>query len=164
MDENFPSIRLVDMNAAANTEEAMQMEISEKQPIDDIAANTEIQNEPEAVAEEAVKETAKCTPSPDLLMYLAKRNVKLRYNLIYHIVLFPVSFIVLYIITGGFRGGGPNASFYSGFFFAWGILILHKCYVVIQAWFAARPKIQKKDLIEAEYERLKNAAPEKIEI
>lgn len=94
----------------------------------------------------------------DLLMYLAKRNIRLRYNLVYHIIMWPVAFIVIFFITSNFRAG---AGFYLGFFFAWGLLILHKFYVLIRIWLGGRSL--NVDPVKVEYERLKTIPTEKIE-
>jgi len=116
---------------------------------------------------ESVVETSPVSCEPEaverglennLLMYLAKRNIRLRYNLIYHIIAWPVAFVALLFITSGFRMG---AEFYLGFFFAWGLLILHKIYVLIRIWLSGRP--QNVDPVKAEYERLKTIPTEKIE-
>ena len=152
------SIRLVEMLACQRIEEDKQVEITNNEVV---VNNEALSNEaPEvAVAAEEVKATETNTPSEDLLMYLAKQNVARRYDLILHMILCPVSFLVLAIVTSGFRFG---VQFYMGFYFAWGLLILYKCYITIKAWLNGRPRVRKVDLVNAEYERLKNMAPEKI--
>jgi len=160
-EDNPAAIRLVDMLSIADTEEDNQMEILENMKSDETVINDEsFQSEQEIHTE---SNTSPKAPSIDLLMYLAKQNVNRRYNLIRHIILLPVVFISLAIITGGFNSGF-DLSFYLGFFLAWGVLVLYKCYIVVRAWTSARPKVNKKDLVKAEYERLKNVAPEKIEM
>jgi len=116
------------------------------------------QSDKHAAYERSKIETASA-PSEDLLMYLAKQNVARRYDLIRHIILFPVTFIVLAMVTNGFRFTGM---FYVGFFCAWGLLIAYKIYVVVRAWLIERPNATKVDYVQAEYERLKNTPPEKI--
>jgi len=154
------SIRLVDMLITADdAEEDKHMEISQNvENIDNTNASVNLSNVPAESKEFAEAPTA-ATPSDDLIMYLAKQNIGRRYDLIRHVILWPVIFIVLLIVTSGFRF---ESGFYLGFFFAWALLIMYKGYVVISAWLNARPKVDKKDLVRAEYERLKNASPEKI--
>lgn len=150
-DDKNQSIRLVEMLACQRIEEDKQVEITNNE----VVLNTE---EVAKAAEEA-RSTETKAPSEDLLMYLAKQNVARRYDLLLHVILCPVSFLVLAIVTSGFRFG---VQFYIGFYFAWGLLILYKCYVSVKAWLNGRPRVRKVDLVHAEYERLRNMAPEKI--
>jgi len=168
-DGKLLSIRLVDMLTDADTWEDKQMDISKEHSEHIEEVNTAIteesidrnNDEAQYTEDEPVFEEAEpaAQPSEDLLMYLARQNVARRYNLLYHVVLLPVTFIVLVIVTSGFRFG---SGFYVGFFFAWGLLIAYKAYVIISAWLMSRPKADKVDRIQSEYERLKNMPPKKI--
>jgi len=157
MEEN-QSIRLVNMLTPPNSGEDKKVEITNNEVV--VADKIVEDKRPEAVsATEETKTSDISAPSEDLLMYLAKQNVARRYDLIRHIILLPVTFLALVVITDGFRF---NSGFYLGFYFAWGVLILYKLYVVIRAWLDSRPSVQKADLVHAEYERLKSMSPEKI--
>ena len=98
----------------------------------------------------------------DLLMYLAKRNIRLRYNLIRHIILWPAALLFLAFITNGFWDGPVDGAFFGGFFTAWLLVILHKIYVLLYPWFNGRNSFQRVDPVKAEYERLKTIPAEKI--
>jgi len=169
-DDTHLSIRLADMLSTANAWEDKHMDIKES-----VEHNEELENavsvikesikaseessEQSTVSEELGAEELVSTPSEDLLLYLAKQNVARRYDLIRHIILFPVTFIILAIVTSGFRFG---SAFYVGFYFAWGLLIAYKIFIVVRIWLMERPKATKVDYVQAEYERLKNTPPEKI--
>jgi len=101
-------------------------------------------------------------PEDELLLYLAKRNVKLRHSLFHHMAAWVVSFFLLFIITGGFGGRPIPSAFYGGFYFAWALLILHKIYVILRSWLYGRKTSVKIDPVKAEYERLKAAASETV--
>jgi len=167
MDDKHLSIRLADMLSAADTWEDKHMDISNEnfehnEELNHVVNSKESSNlNTETTEQSAVFEKSGVTavPSEDLLMYLAKQNVARRYDLIRQIILFPVTFIILAVVTNGFRFGGM---FYVGFFCAWGLLIAYKIYLVVRSWIMERPKASKVDYVQAEYERLKNTPPDKI--
>jgi hypothetical protein len=101
------------------------------------------------------------TPSEDLLMYLARRNIRFRRGLLTHIIAMPAAFLALAWITGGFRVNHFDSGFYTGFAFAWGLLILYKIAVLTRQYLYSRGG-HKKDPITAEYNRLKSTSPANI--
>ena len=165
-DVNHKGISLVDMLDSANYEEDKHMEADNTIEVKEGALASEMGEAAEELAVSVdVEEISVKTPSEDLLMYLAKQNVKKRHNLFLNIVLFPVVLIVLAIITGGFNSrSGLNAAFYAGVFFSWGMIILYKFGIVIRAWLASRSSVQREDPVKAEYERLRNSSPDKIKV
>ncbi|MCL2566451.1 MAG: hypothetical protein FWE24_11700 [Defluviitaleaceae bacterium] len=153
-DEDRNEICLLEEALALNKED-LQMEISN---VNEASVEISVSESESVEAAPVSYEVQEDAVEKDLLMYLAKRNIRLRYNLLYHIIAWPVALIVIFFITNGFRSG---VGFYAGFFFAWGLLILHKIYIVIRSWIGERPN--KTDPIKAEYERLKAIPTEKIE-
>ncbi|MCL2855688.1 MAG: hypothetical protein FWE21_08725 [Defluviitaleaceae bacterium] len=102
-------------------------------------------------------------PSEDLLMHLAKRNIRKRKELLVHIAAFFTSFVILLIITDGFGvRGGFAPEFFLGIYLTWGVFIAHKIFVQLRDWLTrSRPS---KDALKSEYERLKAAPPTKINL
>jgi len=100
------------------------------------------------------------TPSDDLLMHLAKRNIRKRKELIIHIVAYFASFMLLLIISDGFRN--LNFDIFFGMYVTWGVFIAHKVFVQLRDWMTrSKPN---KDALEAEYARLKATPPTKINL
>ena len=162
-DAENKGIRLVDTLDSASYEEDKQMELDNTIEVKEEAVSEVAEAREETSTSVPVEEKPGDSLSNDLLMYIAKQNVKMRYNLFLNIVLFPVVLIALAIITDGFNTRGMfSGSFYAGIFFSWGCLILYKCYLAIRAWSASKPRLQKEDLVKAEYERLKKASSDKI--
>jgi len=102
-------------------------------------------------------------PSADLILYVARRNVERRYSFLRHVIAWFVSFLVIFVITDGWSVG-LSPSFYGGFFFAWGLLILYKCYILFLSWFVGLPKVQNIDPVRTEYARLKAIPPARRDI
>ena len=98
--------------------------------------------------------------SEDLLMHLAKRNLRKRRELLIHIAAYIASFILLIFITNGFRG--LSWDFYFGVYVTWGIFIAYKIFVQLREWFTRRRPAP--DALKAEYERLKSTPPTKINL
>ncbi|MCL2576134.1 MAG: hypothetical protein FWE33_06845 [Defluviitaleaceae bacterium] len=105
-----------------------------------------------------------------LLMYLAKRNVRKRRNLIVHILAWIVTAFFVLVVTDGFshRGGVSTAvglnfpfEFYLGVYLTWGIIILHKAYVVVQTLLSKRTS--NSDAVSNEYSHLKNVSSKNID-
>ena len=99
----------------------------------------------------------------DLIMYLARRNIRLRHNFFRHTAAWGITLPLLALITDGFWAGPVHGAFFGGFYFAWAILILHKLYIIVRSWLCGRiGEPVKTDPVIAEYERLKAVSAEKI--
>ncbi|MDR2166527.1 MAG: hypothetical protein LBE35_01575 [Clostridiales bacterium] len=101
-------------------------------------------------------EAAETTPKPskpgeDLLMYIAKRNVAARRDLIFHVAAFPIAFVIIMLLTDGFIR--DTGYFFLGIFFSWGLLIAYKAFNYFKG--RASSRSARPDPIKAEFERLK---------
>ena len=136
LDENRSAIRLTDRREM------------EDEPMDVYSNNGGIYAHDEAAV------TALDDKNSELLMYLAKRNVRARKDLLMHVIAYPVVFIALLFITDGFNSrNGMPLSFYAGAYFVWSIVIASKMFTLLKSWLGNRK--YKPDPIKAEYERLK---------
>jgi hypothetical protein len=111
--------------------------------------------------EEAREETN--TPSEDLLMYLARRNIRFRRGLIAHVIALPAVCVALAYLPGNFlwRITSWENGFYNGLLAAWGLFIFYKIILFVRQQLHSRNYL-KKDPIKEEYNRLKSTSPEKI--
>lgn|GEM_PF-1165565 len=97
----------------------------------------------------------------ELLMYIARRNVREKRNLFWHIIAMPVVLIISWILTDGFHFRGPiSADFAAGVYFVWSIVVAHKIWGRMRAWM--RNRGYRRDPLAAEYERLRHMDPRAI--
>ena len=100
--------------------------------------------------------------SEDLLMYLAKRNIRFRHGLLMHIIAWVASAIFLVYLTNyPYRISGYYGRFLEGIYFAWAVFIAYKVVVLVRHYIHSRSGVRK-DPVKAEYNRLRSTSPEKI--
>jgi len=113
---------------------------------------------PDAICTDDLREEGR---DSELLMYLAKRNVQSRKNFLMHLIIYPISFIALALITDGFWRGGIRIEFYAGVYVTWGVIIAHKFFILMRSWLSGRGF--KADPVKTEYERLKSMGSRKFQ-